>query len=113
MPYAHKVPPGTRVSLKHYGPDHDDGLSREDGARRFQKLNAELDSLQEEMYAAGVNSLLMILQAPDTGGKDGTIRKVLVNLNPQGCQVEAFKVPTEEELAHDFLWRAHKVVPRK
>jgi PPK2 family polyphosphate:nucleotide phosphotransferase len=113
MPYAYKIEPGNKVSLKHYNPDHDEGLTHPEGLAAFHKLNHELDILQEEMYAAGANSILMIVQAPDTGGKDGTIRNVLVNVNPQGCQVEAFKVPTEEELGHDFLWRAHKVVPRK
>ena len=112
MGYAYKIEPGKSVSLNHYNPDHDEGLTHEEGLAAFRKLNGELDALQEEMYAAGANSLLMIVQAPDTGGKDGTIRNVLVNVNPQGCQVEAFKVPTEEELGHDFLWRAHKVVPR-
>src|SRR5262249_9182827 len=113
MPYAYRVEPGKKVSLGHYNPDHDEGLTHPEGLAAFQKLNHELDTLQEEMYAAGATSVLMIVQAPDTGGKDGTIRNVLVNVNPQGCQVEAFKVPTEEELGHDFLWRAHKVVPRK
>jgi PPK2 family polyphosphate:nucleotide phosphotransferase len=55
----------------------------------------------------------MILQGIDTSGKDGTIRNVLIDVNPQGCRIESFKVPTEEDLAHDFLWRAHRVTPRK
>jgi PPK2 family polyphosphate:nucleotide phosphotransferase len=63
------------------------------------------------MYAAGKNSVLMILQGMDTSGKDGAIRAVMANLNPQGCRVESFKVPTSHELAHDFLWRIHRVTP--
>lgn len=113
MPYAHKIAPDTRVSLAKFDPDDDGGLSKDEGKARFAKLNAELDLLQEELYAAGTHSVLMVLQGMDTSGKDGTIRSVLLNLNPQGCQVESFKVPTEEELAHDFLWRVHSVVPRK
>ena len=113
MPYAFKVAPGKPVKLKDYDPDHNGGLGKEQGQAEFAKLNAELDQLQEQLYAAGRHSVLMILQGLDTSGKDGAIRHVLQNVNPQGCRVEAFKVPTEEELAHDFLWRAHRVAPRK
>jgi len=63
------------------------------------------------LYAEGKSSVLIILQAMDTGGKDGTIRNVMAGVDPQGCDVKSFKVPTPEELAHDFLWRAHKVTP--
>jgi PPK2 family polyphosphate:nucleotide phosphotransferase len=113
MPYAFKVPPGKKIKLKDYDPAHDAGLDKQQGQAEFAKLNAELDTLQEELYAAGKHAALMLLQGMDTSGKDGAIRHVLLNVNPQGCRVETFKVPTEEELAHDFLWRAHKVVPRK
>jgi PPK2 family polyphosphate:nucleotide phosphotransferase len=113
MPYAFKVQPDKPVNLKEIAPDDVAGLSKEQGEQAFAALNAELDALQEELYAAGQHSVLMILQGLDTSGKDGTIRHVLLNVNPQGCRVESFKVPTEEELAHDFLWRAHRVTPRK
>ena len=73
----------------------------------------KLDSLQERLYAEGKRSLLIILQALDTGGKDGTIRHVMRGINPQGCQVTSFKPPTPEELAHDFLWRVHQHAPAK
>jgi PPK2 family polyphosphate:nucleotide phosphotransferase len=108
MPYAFKVAPGKKVELKDYDPDYNAGLDKEQGRAEFARLNAELDVLQEELYAAGQHSVLMILQGMDTSGKDGAIRNVLLNVNPQGC-----RVPTEEELAHDFLWRVHKVAPRK
>ncbi|MDW8214218.1 MAG: polyphosphate kinase 2 family protein [Roseiflexaceae bacterium] len=111
--YAHKVAPGARVRLYDIDPDTNGGLTKEEGRARFAELNAELDAMQEELYAAGTHALLLILQGMDTAGKDGAIRNVMLNLNPQGCRVESFKVPTEEELAHDFLWRVHKVVPRK
>lgn len=111
--YAHKVAPGARVRLYDIDPDTNGGLTKEEGRARFAELNAELDAMQEELYAAGTHAPLLILQGMDTAGKDGAIRNVMLNLNPQGCRVELFKVPTEEELAHDFLWRVHKVVPRK
>lgn len=113
MPYAHKVIPGTQVRLHDIDPNASGGLTKDEGRERFVEFNATLDAMQEELYAAGVHALLLILQGMDTAGKDGAIRNVMHNLNPQGCRVESFKVPTEEELAHDFLWRVHKVVPRK
>jgi PPK2 family polyphosphate:nucleotide phosphotransferase len=113
MHYAHTVIPGTQVRLHDIDPDASGGLTKDEGRERFASFNATLDAMQEELYAAGVHALLLILQGMDTAGKDGAIRNVMHNLNPQGCRVESFKVPTEEELAHDFLWRVHKVVPRK
>ncbi|HEU4323790.1 MAG TPA: PPK2 family polyphosphate kinase [Roseiflexaceae bacterium] len=113
MAYAHKVEPGARVRLADYRPDQDGGLDKERGRARFAELNSELDALQEELYAAGQHSILVVLQGMDTSGKDGAIRKVFQNVDPQGCRVESFKVPTEEELAHDFLWRVHRVAPRR
>ena len=65
------------------------------------------------MYAQGTQSLLLILQGIDASGKDGTVRKIFSGVNPLGCRVYAFKKPTEEEFAHDFLWRVHKVIPAK
>ena len=111
MPHAHLVKPGTRVRLKDYDPRDSGGLDKEGGQARFAELNAELDALQEELHAAGTHSVLMVLQGMDTSGKDGAIRNVMANLNPQGVRVESFKVPTDEELAHDFLWRVHRVTP--
>jgi len=113
MDYAFKVAPGKKVRLADYDADANGGMSKEEGQAKLAKLTAELGELQEQLYAAGQHSVLMILQGIDTSGKDGTIRGVLVDANPQGCRVESFKVPTEEELAHDFLWRAHRVAPRK
>ena len=76
-------------------------------------LIKELNELQYLLYAEGKHSVLVVLQGMDASGKDGVIRKVFSNLNPQGMQVVPFKKPTEEELAHDFLWRVHKHVPAK
>src|SRR5689334_22687717 len=113
MDHAIKIAPGKSVRLQDYDPNANGGMNKEAGLVKLAKLTAELGALQEELYAAGQNSVLVILQGIDTSGKDGTIRKVLADVNPQGCRVESFKVPTEEELAHDFLWRAHRVVPRR
>lgn len=111
MPYAHRVEPGSRVRLSEYDPRDVAGLEKEEGKARFAELNEELGAIQVEMYAAGTNSVLMILQGMDTSGKDGAIRAVMSSVNPQGCRVESFKVPTAHELAHDFLWRVHRATP--
>src|SRR5437016_2083875 len=113
MPYALKIPPGGKVKLHKYDPGETGGLGKPEARARFDKLNGELEALQEEIYAAGQNAVLVILQGMDTSGKDATIRRVLQVVNPQACRVESFKAPTAEELAHDFLWRIHKVAPRK
>jgi PPK2 family polyphosphate:nucleotide phosphotransferase len=70
-----------------------------------------MKDLQERLYAEGQQSLLIVLQAMDAGGKDGTIKRVFEGVNPQGVHVANFKQPTEKELAHDFLWRVHRQVP--
>lgn len=106
------VKPGKKVKLSDYDPD--DTLGHEKGPRteeRLQKACARLDSLQYLLYAEKKHALLVVFQALDAGGKDGTIRHVMSGLNPQGCAVASFKKPSPEELAHDFLWRVHKVVP--
>jgi PPK2 family polyphosphate:nucleotide phosphotransferase len=78
-----------------------------------QQLNDELSDLQQRLWAEGQRSLLVVLQAMDAGGKDGAIRKVFGGVNPQGCRVTSFKAPSEEELAHDFLWRVHRATPAR
>jgi PPK2 family polyphosphate:nucleotide phosphotransferase len=114
MELAWKIDLGTRVNLKDYDPNYTDKHSDRDSAdKELLKLSDELSDLQELMAAAQHHSLLMVLQGMDTSGKDGTIRHVLAHVNPQGCQVHSFKAPTAEELAHDFLWRVHKVTPAK
>lgn len=73
----------------------------------------EVEELQNLLYAASTHALLVVIQGMDASGKDGAIRNVFSSINPQGVMVHSFKVPTEEELAHDFLWRIHKHVPQK
>ena len=109
-----KVKEGTSVELKDYDPDFiSKGIERSSAEDELQRLGEDLSELQELMAAAQHQSLLMILQGMDTSGKDGTIRHVFNRINPQGCYAHSFKAPTEEELAHDFLWRSHKATPRK
>jgi PPK2 family polyphosphate:nucleotide phosphotransferase len=81
--------------------------------KKMDKLRARLDELQNALYAESKRSLLVVLQARDAGGKDGTIRRVFSSVNPQGCTVTAFKAPSPVELAHDFLWRVHAAVPAR
>ena len=107
------VPPGTRVSLADYDPEYTGGFKSKKEVRKKVKRNLRrMAELQELMYAEGRHALLIVLQAMDAGGKDSTIRHVMDGFNPQGCHVVSFKVPTEEELAHDFLWRIHLHAPR-
>ncbi len=108
------VPPGTRVNLADYEPGYTGDYRDKDAAKEILKDNRDrLRELQRVLWAEGKHSLLIVLQALDAGGKDGTIRHVFRGVNPQGCRVTGFKVPTEEELAHDYLWRIHKAAPRK
>lgn len=97
-----------------FDPDATPGLSDREEAAAIQAVNTErMYDLQERLYAEGKQALLIILQALDTGGKDGTIRTIFGPLNPQGVQVTNFKVPTALELAHDYLWRIHQHTPPK
>ena len=104
--------PGRKVKFSQWDPD--DTLGFHKGAKCEAKLAdnlAKLDSLQNLLYAEKKHALLIVLQAMDAGGKDGTIRHVMSGVNPQGCSVTSFKTPTADELSHDFLWRIHKAVP--
>ena len=114
MTERYRVPPGTKVRLRDYDPDETGGYEGKEAARSpLKRDRRRLRDLQEILYAQAQHSLLIVLQATDTGGKDGTIRHVMRGVNPQGCQVVSFKQPTPEELAHDFLWRVHRATPRR
>jgi polyphosphate kinase 2 (PPK2 family) len=89
------------------------GRTRQDCEEELITLHSLMSELQYRLYIEGKKSLLIILQGMDTSGKDGTIRDVLGAFNPAGCYIKAFKVPTEEELSHDFLWRIYRAVPQK
>lgn len=112
MSYAHRLEGERRIKLKDFDPREDGGLKRKEGEEKTARLIEELIELQELLYAVQQQSVLIVLQGRDTSGKDGTIRHVAGPLNSQSCTVTSFKVPTEEELAHDFLWRVHAQTPR-
>ncbi len=106
------VEPKSKLRLKKIATDDKDGFeSEEESLGETQKNIARLASLQEEFAAAQSNALLVVLQGMDTAGKDGTIRHIFTGVNPQGCSVTSFKVPTPLEARHDFLWRVHAAVP--
>ncbi len=90
-----------------------DYKSEESAAAVLVKHRAALTSLQEVLYASQKKAVLIVLQGMDTAGKDGTIRHIFSGVNPQGCDVTSFKVPTPLEARHDFLWRAHAAVPSR
>lgn len=112
-PLTFTVEPGSKVNLNDYDPRYNAGLEKENAEPELAKLALEIDELQELLFGAADHSLLVIMQGMDTSGKDGTVRKVFSQISPLGSFVHGFKAPTEEELAHDFLWRVHQVVPRK
>ncbi len=110
----YRIKPGSKVVLGDRTTDDGDGLVDKAAARKaFQAARARVVDMQEKLYAEGEQSVLLVLQAMDTAGKDSTIRKITEGINPQGCQVYSFKVPSVNELARDFLWRVHNQVPRK
>jgi PPK2 family polyphosphate:nucleotide phosphotransferase len=104
--------PDAKVGLDDISAEPPKDLTREKAELRFEALGRELFELQEEMFAAKVNSVLVVLQGRDTAGKDGTIKHVAGCLNPRGVNVVSFGVPTAEEREHDFLWRVHRHAPR-
>lgn len=110
-----RVAPGAAVDLAAIDPRSTPGFDGDKAAARdeLRDLRDELEAFQERFWAERRRSLLVVLQAMDAGGKDGTIRNVFTALNPQGTRVTGFGVPTEEELAHDFLWRIHASTPGK
>ena len=108
------VPPGTKVNLKEFDARYvADGISKSDGKKELDANVRQLSDLGYRLYAENHRALLLVLQGMDTSGKDGTIRSMMKGLNPQSCQVMPFKQPSSEELDHDFLWRVHRVVPRR
>lgn len=111
----YRIKPGDKVDLKKWDPNDKAvfPMGKKVGKQHLKQLNKELETLQELLYAEGKHKVLIVLQAMDTGGKDGTIRHVFEGVNPQGVKVASFKAPTRKELAHDYLWRIHKHTPGK
>ncbi|MCO5198369.1 MAG: polyphosphate kinase 2 family protein [Anaerolineae bacterium] len=115
MSELHRIQPHTQLNLSAISAD---GKTYYEGKRMeaeasFKANRKELAEWQNRWYAEGKRKLLIVFQALDAGGKDGTIRRVFSGINPQGVRVASFKAPTKEELDHDYLWRIHKVVPAK
>ncbi|RME55653.1 MAG: polyphosphate kinase 2 family protein [Caldilineae bacterium] len=111
--HPYQIAPGTQVTLNQRDP-RDRSLfegGKKAGRKAMKALNRRLEALQELLYAEGKHKVLIVLQAMDTGGKDGVIRHVFDGVNPQGVKVASFKKPTPQELAHDYLWRVHAHTP--
>jgi PPK2 family polyphosphate:nucleotide phosphotransferase len=107
------VKPGAKFRLKEWPTDDTGSFKDEaDAQNDLEKHCGTLGKLQDVLFAEAKHALLIVLQAMDTGGKDGTIRHIFTGVNPQGVDVTPFKVPTPFEAAHDYLWRVHAAVPR-
>ncbi len=100
------------VRLRDFNPNFHEGLDKNKTRDKTEELACRIGDLQAMLYAEGRRSLLILLQGMDTSGKDGTVKHVLDAVNPAGVEIANFKAPSTEELAHDFLWRVHKLVPR-
>jgi PPK2 family polyphosphate:nucleotide phosphotransferase len=113
---AHRVKPGSKVKLADIDAEDEGPYKSKDDPRVDKKLAADLtklNDLQELLYAEQKQSLLVVLQAMDTAGKDGVLRKVVGPLDSRGVHVTSFKAPSSQELAHDYLWRVHMCAPKK
>lgn len=112
---SYKVQPETEIDLRAWDPRDNRAFDgdKKAGKQVLRLLRKRLEDLQELLYAESERKVLMVLQAIDTGGKDGTIRHVFDGVNPQGVKVANFKKPTRNELAHDYLWRVHKHTPAR
>ncbi len=106
-------PVGKKLKLQDFDPRFHDDLDKDETKLETAKLQQRLKELQTMLFADKSQALLIVLQAMDAGGKDGTIKHVFTGVNPQGVKVTGFKQPTSEELAHDFLWRIHQHTPEK
>jgi len=103
----------SKIKLKDIDTRAPKDLNKEKTKKETEEILANLDELQNLLYAESKHSLLVVIQGMDASGKDGVIRNVFGKLNPQGVEVKSFKVPTAEESAHDFLWRVHYHAPSK
>ena len=107
-----RIAPSAKVDLAAIDPGTTEGMSsKAKAADAFPDLHDQLRNLQERLFAEQRRSLLVVLQAIDAGGKDGTIKHLFAGLNPAGAHVVSFGVPSEDERAHDFLWRVHRQTP--
>lgn len=111
----YQIKPGSKVNLGDFDPADTSAFQggKKEAQAALLEQNAELEALQEMLYAQHEHKVLIVLQGMDTSGKDGVIRHVFEGVNPQGVRVASFKVPTPIELDHDYLWRVHPQVPGK
>ena len=107
------VDPSASMKLSKIDPDTTFGIKKEKLMDDLAKLVETMEEFQHKLYVENKKALLIVLQGMDTSGKDGVITHVMKGFNPLSCRVESFKAPAGEELAHDFLWRIHKVTPQK
>src|SRR5919112_330020 len=108
------VKPNTKVRLSDWNPTYLGRIDKEEAEKMLnQNLMNQMSNLQYKLFANKSQSLLIILQGISAAGKDSTIRNVMNAFNPQSCKAIAFKVPNEDELSHDYLWRIHKLMPAK
>jgi PPK2 family polyphosphate:nucleotide phosphotransferase len=112
---AYRVTSSKKIKLDAVDPNDTSEFkgTKKDGLAKLADLSKKLDRLQEILYAQHKHRVLVVIQAMDTAGKDGTIRSVFDGVNPQGVRVASFKAPTVEELDHDYLWRIHRQTPAK
>ena len=102
-----------KLKLEDWSTEYDADKKKENVECKLARLSSQMSELQYKLFADNSHSLLIILQGVDASGKDGTIRHVMEALNPQNCYVKSFKVPTTEDMLHDYLWRVHMTIPQK
>jgi len=113
MDHVYKVDKAQKLKMSDFNPSETGKGDQASSTPKLAALGEELAGLQAQLYAAQTHSVLLVLQGLDTSGKDGTISHVMSHINPQGCDVASFKVPTPLEQAHDFLWRVHPHAPAR
>ncbi len=115
MSFDHRfrVSADASVRLENHDPNDTGDTDKKEARRELKRITRRLSELQYLLYAENTRALLIVLQGMDAAGKDGTIRRVMRGMNPQGTTVTSFKKPSTEELDHDFLWRIHRAVPRR
>src|ERR1043165_9795883 len=107
------VPPDRKISLKDYRTDWTAHLKKDDARELLLEGVKRLSLYQEMLYAQDTYAILLVFQAMDAAGKDGTIKHVMSGINPQGCEVYSFKAPSAAERDHDYLWRSSKALPQR
>jgi PPK2 family polyphosphate:nucleotide phosphotransferase len=108
-----RIAPGQRVALRNIKPNYKGNYEKHQAIETVEELREQMGDLQQRLFAERKRSVLIILQGLDAGGKDGVIKHVIGSMNPDGCHVANFKEPTQQELAHDFLWRIEAQTPAK